>query len=572
MLQLDDPLTAYEIAEDAIKLGDTTVKTRVAAVLALARGGATSLALHRLNEYQLEGLTEHEDALALQGRLLKDQAARLPKAQRAAALRESANAYQKAWQITGGHYSGINAATLFLLSGLEATGRQIAQKILDDLERPAAAASPEDTYYRSATRAEAYLLLSQTEQAKSALAEAQQADQSNLIAHASTLKQFERILDHNGAASQWLDDFRPPATCFYTGRIRGLSANSPPTKALAQTIETFLEKQPIVSAYGALAAGGDILFAEAAIAQGASLNVLLPCQQAMFEARSVAPFGEAWVERYRACLSKANTIAEATNDDTLMGETAVRLSAQLSMGQAIERADALATRAVHVSIQPSDSGHAEHLSEIWSKSGRGFQQITLEVPQTGDDKDIAPSSALERSDQKLAAMLFADLTGFGQLSDKNVQIVLEHVLTPLSISLRDPDLDMIHLDSWGDAIFAVFGDTATAAKAALALQAKMRSIDLASLELPSTLALRIGAHFGPVTFSDDPITGRPNVFGSQVSYASRIEPIAVPGAIVASEAFVSAMALNPERNATSHYIGRQALKGIPTPVRLFSIN
>ena len=228
MLQLDDPLTAYEIAEDAIKLGDTTVKTRVAAVLALARGGATSLALHRLNEYQLEGLTEHEDALALQGRLLKDQAARLPKAQRAAALRESANAYQKAWQITGGHYSGINAATLFLLSGLEATGRQIAQKILDDLERPAAAASPEDTYYRSATRAEAYLLLSQTEQAKSALAEAQQADQSNLIAHASTLKQFERILDHNGAASQWLDDFAHQPHVF----IQGASAACRPTAPL----------------------------------------------------------------------------------------------------------------------------------------------------------------------------------------------------------------------------------------------------------------------------------------------------------------------------------------------------
>jgi len=568
------PLETYELAEDAILRGRATAETKVSAVLALARGGATQLALKRFRDFQLDQLTDNENALALFGRLLKDRANTLPGSQKGIALKESADAYHKAWQLTGGHYSGINAATLYTLAGKTDIGQKIAKQILKTASSATSYDAPEDNYYWKATCAEAYLLLGGTEQARKTLIQAQKRDPENWVAHASTLKQFERVLKYNNENIKWLESFRPPQTCFYTGRIRGIVANSSLAAALTKKINQFLDKTPLSSAHGALAAGADILFAEAVLARGVQLNILLPCQKDVFETYSVAPFGQAWVSRYRECLARANIITEATNDDTLMGETAISLAAQISMGQAIERANALATRAVQVLIQPSNRGLSEQLKQTWLNSSRGFESATLDASDTSLNSHTSAISNLNLApcDRNLAAMIFADLTGFGQLHDEDVRNVLASILRPLSEVLKTSGAAMTHVDSWGDGIFAVFKDVASATKTAHALQNTMQSIDLTASNLPETLNLRIGAHYGPVTYADDPITGRAGVFGSQVSYAAKIEPVAVPGAILASEAFASALALSPYKEASSHYIGRQTLKSIVQPVRLFSIN
>lgn len=566
------PLEEFEAAEDLITSGCATAETKVSAVLALARGGATELALKRFRKMQLDQLTDNENALALFGRLLKDRASTLLHPEQSTTLKESADAYYKAWQLTGGSYSGINAATLYTISGESEIGQDIAKKILTTVSSIRSEQSPEDNYYWKATRAEAYLLLGKKTQASRTLAEAQKLDRENWVAHASTLRQFERILKNRHESTNWLDAFRPPQTCFYTGRIQGITANSTLASAITEKINLFLDEAPLTSAHGALAAGVDILFAEAALARGAQLNILLPSQQNVFEAYSVAPFGEEWVSRYRACLSRASTVSEATNDDTLMGETAISLAAQISMGQAVERADALATHAVQVLIQPSDRGLSEQFLKVWKASGRGFESVTLEVSDISLGETKTAILIPNKSHRKLAAMLFADLTGFGQLHDEEVRNVLVSILQPLAEVLESIGSAMTHVDSWGDGIFAVFEDVASATKAALALQNKMQDINLIASNLPETLSLRIGCHYGPVTYADDPITGRPGVFGSQVSYAAKIEPVAVPGSILASEAFASALALSPYTEASSHYIGRHPLKGIMRPVRLFSIN
>ena len=569
---MPSPLETYERAEDTILLGNATAETKVSAVLALARGGAIELALKRFKSFQLDQLTDNENALALLGRLLKDRASTLPKPEQRIALEESADAYHKAWQITGGHYSGINAATLYTLAGKTDIGQDIAKRTLKTASSMKVKETPEARYYRKASCAEAHLLLGKTDKARTVLAEARKLDPTNWVAHATTLRQFERILTYQNKDTDWLNGFRPPQTCFYTGRIQGIVANSKPALAITERINLFLDNTPLTYAYGALAAGVDILFAEAALARGTQLNILLPCQKDVFETYSVAPFGKAWVSRYRECLSQASIVTEATNDDTLMGETAISLAAQISMGQAIDQADALATRAVQALIQPSDRGLSEQLKQTWLSSGRGFESVTLEASNISLAGTKMPTPELPGSRRNLAAMLFADLTGFGQLNDEDVRNVLTHILGPLSEALKSTGVAMTHVDSWGDGIFAVFDDVASATKAARALQNKMQNISFVDSNLPATLSLRIGCHYGPVTYADDPITGRPGVFGSQVSYAAKIEPVAVPGAILASEAFASALALSPYNEASSHYIGRQSLKGIARPVRLFSIN
>jgi class 3 adenylate cyclase len=105
----------------------------------------------------------------------------------------------------------------------------------------------------------------------------------------------------------------------------------------------------------------------------------------------------------------------------------------------------------------------------------------------------------------------------------------------------------------------------------MVLQKAFTEIDLAKIGLPSDLALRIGAHYGPVTLATDPFTNRTTAYGSQVAYAARIEPLAVPGSIWVSEAFAATLALSPACGYTTAYVGRQNLRGVENLARLFAL-
>ena len=110
-----------------------------------------------------------------------------------------------------------------------------------------------------------------------------------------------------------------------------------------------------------------------------------------------------------------------------------------------------------------------------------------------------------------------------------------------------------------------------AAHAAIAMQRCMRGIDLAKQGLPPTLNLRIGAHFGPITFAKDPITGRQTAYGSQVSQAAKIEACTVPGSVFVSDAFAAALALSPDQKFTTSYVGKHTLGTLEGGVRLFAL-
>jgi len=566
-----DFLEIYDTALAAIEKGDSVEANKRVAVLALARGGATQLALQKYAAFSLDDATD-EDALSLRGRLLKDtglmQGANLGRAD----LQASADAYYRAYLITRGSYSGINAATLFLLSGQAARAGSQAQEVLDSLLGMSQAGTTQAQYFRMATIAEAQLLLDRLGAAETALGNAVALDPENYPAHASTLRQFVRILEFKSLPTAWLDAFRPPAIACYAGRIQGFDpgdqSNDLQIRAAATTA---VRKNRIGVAYGALAAGSDIILAEAFLGAGCALRVILPCATEAFLTHSVLPFGEAWRDRYLACLERAESIDIATNDTSLMGRVAVQLAAELAMGRAVVCANSLATSAVQVLLAPSDSGHTRQSHDTWNASGLGLKTLVL-----GSDLDWPEDerqSGIELADdhRQLAAMLFADFAGFGQLADRQVATVVHDVLPVLADVLHAWGGDLLHLNSWGDGIFAMFSSVTIAADATIAMQKRLRSMDLAALGLPATLALRIGGHYGPVSFAKDSLTGRQAPFGSQIAYAARIEPIAVPGSILVSDAFAARLALSSYNRATVSYVGRHRLKHAPAEAHLYAL-
>ena len=566
-----DFLEIYERALAAIEKGDAVAANKRAAVLALARGGATQLALQKYTAFGLDDATD-EDALSLRGRLLKDTGLMKGAARGRADLQASADAYYKAYQITRGSYSGINAATLFLLSGQGVRSQSLAQDVLDSLQRLSQAGPSEAQYFRMATIAEAQLLLDRPGAAETALANAIAVDPENYPAHASTLRQFVRILEFKSLPTAWLDAFRPPAIACYAGRIQGFDPGDQGNEIqIRAAAATAVRTNRIGVAYGALAAGSDIILAEAFLDAGCALRVILPCAAEAFQTHSVLPFGPAWRERYVRCLARAESIDIATNDTSLMGRVAVQLAAELAMGRAVVCADSLATSAVQVLLAPSDRGHTRQSHDTWNASGLQLKTLILGNDLDWPVDDDLPGIELAEDHRQLAAMLFADFAGFGQLADRQVATVVHDVLPVLADVLHGWGGDLLHLNSWGDGIFAMFSSVAIAADAAIAMQTRLRSMDLAALGLPETLALRIGGHYGPVSFATDSLTGRQAPFGSQIAYAARIEPVAVPGSILVSDAFAARLALSSDSRATVSYVGRHRLKHAPTDARLYAL-
>ena len=112
---------------------------------------------------------------------------------------------------------------------------------------------------------------------------------------------------------------------------------------------------------------------------------------------------------------------------------------------------------------------------------------------------------------------------------------------------------------------------ASAAEAALAMQAGFARIDLAAAGLPPYLALRLGGHFGPVAEVIDPFVGKANFYGTHVTIAARIEPVAVPGAVYVSETFAALLALRAPGRFRTEYVGQTELaKGFGV-MRLFAL-
>ena len=75
------------------------------------------------------------------------------------------------------------------------------------------------------------------------------------------------------------------------------------------------------------------------------------------------------------------------------------------------------------------------------------------------------------------------------------------------------------------------------------------------LHWPNNLSVRIAIHNGPVFFADDPITEKPNVYGTTIIRTARMEPVTLPGAIYASDQFAATLKLASPDNFSFRHVG-----------------
>lgn len=350
-------------------------------VIAHARAGALDYAWRTFHEAGFASETDNPRALSVKGRLLKDFALRAEGEERLRFYGEASSAYQRAAELGHATYPLINAATLSLLAGDEDMARSHAAQVLEWIE--ANPAEPETPYYHGATVAEALLLLRRNDEARAALSDAVAAAPRAWEDHASTLRQFSLILKAQGSSADWLDILRPPRSLHFSGHMSFKPDD--PDGELSHRITGMIAEERIGFGFGALAAGADIIIAEALLEAGAELHLVLPGGANVFAARSVDPFGAIWRARFDAVLARAEAVRPVRPENVLPDEAIIDTASAIAMGLAIKNARGLESEAIQCLVIDPDGPQA-HLGAATLSAGDawrrgGFRQHIIEVPR-----------------------------------------------------------------------------------------------------------------------------------------------------------------------------------------------
>ena len=124
--------------------------------------------------------------------------------------------------------------------------------------------------------------------------------------------------------------------------------------------------------------------------------------------------------------------------------------------------------------------------------------------------------------RQLAAILFADMTGFTAAMQENEQLAttwLRRMKEVLDISI--PKFNGKILQFYGDGSLCIFGSAIDSVRCAIALQQL--------LQKEPVVPVRIGIHTGDVNIEEG------SIYGDGVNLASRIKSLAVAGSIFVSE-------------------------------------
>jgi hypothetical protein len=571
-------LTAFDLAERGLAEHPEDLWLKHRAVLALARAGATEEAARRFEDYALAGHAD-EDIAALQARIAKDLAlaAEGPERRRRAAL--AAALYDAVFADSGGYYPAVNAATMWMVSGDADRARERASEVLRLL-----AAGRDDSYYAAATEGEAQLLCGDVPAARHALECAAGRHGGDYGALATTRRQLRIVCALTGVDAELLRVLAGPAVVHFCGhRVADEAGDGRFSReaeaAVSASIGEVVDRHPAGYAYGSLASGGDILWAEALLRAGSEVHVVLPFAREEFVARSVASSGAGWVERFDHCAAAATTLRYATDDAFLGDDVLFRYGTELAMGLALLRARYLDADLRQLAVWDGGPAHGEAGTSIdiasWRRGGHAasyvspdtFAAITeIDEPGTAPAANAALSapqrSALASPDpgsrRVVRAMLFGDVKGFSKLTDEQLPTFARLVLGGFAAVLRRHAGEVHFRNTWGDAVYVVLSDAFAAAACALELQAAMTAIELEAEGLPTHLALRIGGHVGPVFPAYDPVLDTDGFIGSHVSRTARIEPVTPPGGVYVTEPFAAALVLDGRSEFVCDYVGHMA--------------
>ena len=367
-----------------------------------------------------------------------------------------------------------------------------------------------------------------------------------------------------------------PPVVVYSGHMFEQDCAEEP--ALAARSAAALDALDTREAFGPLACGADILIAEAVLARGGRVNVVLPFAEDDFIAESVLCGGEGWLPRYRACHAAAAAVHFASPHAYVHDDNQFAYCTRFAMGLAALRARELNCEAVQLAVASakaksfSATGIAGTAADIgiWERLGK--RTVTVDAGPVARDLKFPPKPPpVEGTRREIRSILFADYKGFSRLGERELPLFMIEVMGRIGATLDRFGEHVEFRNTWGDAIYAIVDEPNTAAHLALDLQRDLQALPDALAPHGTPSGMRIGLHYGPIYVGSDRVTSAALWYGGEVNLTARIEPVTAMGHVYCTEAFASALVLDGVDDLRAIPLGEKALAKDFGIVRLYRI-
>jgi adenylate cyclase len=169
---------------------------------------------------------------------------------------------------------------------------------------------------------------------------------------------------------------------------------------------------------------------------------------------------------------------------------------------------------------------------------------------------VEANSFLHLRMRQLAAILFADMTGYTAMMQDNEHLARQkrkRFKEVLETTIEKNDGKI--LQNYGDGSLCIFNSAINSVSCAVSMQQQ--------LQLDPKVEVRIGIHIGDIVMEDE------SIFGDGVNLASRVESLAVPGGVFISEKVFDE--IKNHENIKTRDMGFFELKNVKQPVHLYAI-
>ena len=413
-MRLGEPLLAYDVVAEGLKLWPQETRLRQLLALALLRSGAVQQALEVLQKLFDED-NRDEETLGLLARAHKDFA------NLAADLKDKTRewrlayeTYASAYERTGGYWSGINAATLARSLHDQEQAMALANRVTEQCleELPRVTGDPGELYWLQATLGEAALIRGELSDAIKWYTQAGQGAGRRYGDLASTRRNARllfTVMDLDPDQKQRIEAcFQIPRVVVFAGHMIDQPGRLKPrfpdylAPKIYQKIADTLERLEARIGFASAACGSDILFLEAMLKRAGEINIILPHFKEDFIKSSVSLIpGSDWGSRFEAVLDQASQVIIAS-ENRASGNAMVYEYANLLLdGLAILRAKMLDTELIPLVVWDGGAGDGpggtSSLVEHWRSHGLEPEIIDLnrllaDTPPLGPEAAAGPAA------------------------------------------------------------------------------------------------------------------------------------------------------------------------------------
>lgn len=329
------------------------------------------------------------DFLVIKPRITKDQAFLMPPGElRQTYLSDAAAGYLRAFQVSKSAFHLVNAVSIGRMAHTSVVPSALIRKMTESVAQ--------DNYWHCATHAELAIATDDVAKAVHYFKKANTMADATVASKATTRRQLVRLRDQGvERIDQYLTELQQPGVCVYTGHryldssILNLEDDS--FESLRAKIDNTLRDQRIEFAYGSLAAGADLLFAECVIKSGAELHVVLPITSEKFISLSVVDSAvanrEFWETKFNHCLQHAASISTVHQGPFKKVEydSILARANDHAIGLASMHADEIESDCTLVAIVTdhisSEGPGATNMRDNWEEAGFG-RALTIACPWT----------------------------------------------------------------------------------------------------------------------------------------------------------------------------------------------